>query len=247
MILPNGDIRDFWMGHRLVVLPDYQGLGIGTKFNDWCGEYFLSQGLKYYVKTAHFKLKDYYKKNDFWDIVNEECRKFKKGDLKYKTSLKEGINPLKYDKPFKLYDQGIGQEGKMMAHWINRPLISARYLGKDYIEKPHKYIVFEAELNTRLTKETLSEIIDKEHYWEVICDDTKNNGITTLVCHEFGLQSNPLYYNNFHNVKKHYSDDLIYVYDDKHKQLLEEMKKLNVECIEKKNDTYYREESIFDF
>ena len=94
-------------------------------------------------------------------MIKEENRKFKKSDLQYKTSLPKGVDPMTYTKPFKLFDCKVGtntKSGKNMAHWINRPLISARYLGKDYVEKEHKIILFEAELNSTLTEETFKEI-----------------------------------------------------------------------------------------
>ena len=237
------------MGHRLVVLPDYQGLGIGTKFNDWCGEYMLSQGCKYYVKTAHYKLINYYKKNKYWEVIKEENRKFKKSDLQYKTSLPKGVDPMTYTKPFKLFDSKINKNnGKNMAHWINRPLISAKYLGKDYVEKEHKIILFEAELNSTLTEETLKEIINNDFYYEVICEGVRNGDITTSVCHKLGLQSKPLYYNNFKHVEDAIKskNDIIYIYDTKHCQFLDKMKELNFQCIEKKNNTILRETSLFD-
>ena len=48
---PSGTTKFAFRTHRLVVLPDYQGLGIGTKFEEFLGDYLLSQGEKLYLSA----------------------------------------------------------------------------------------------------------------------------------------------------------------------------------------------------
>lgn len=38
---------------RLVVLPDYQGVGIGKRLLNWVGEYYKSQGFRIILTTSH--------------------------------------------------------------------------------------------------------------------------------------------------------------------------------------------------
>jgi GNAT superfamily N-acetyltransferase len=45
--------------HRLVVLPDYQGLGIGTRLSNATASRFLLRGNRYTSKSASFVLRDY--------------------------------------------------------------------------------------------------------------------------------------------------------------------------------------------
>ena len=40
-------------GHRTVVLPDYQGIGIGNRVSEWMGEYVRSQGFRFSSTTSH--------------------------------------------------------------------------------------------------------------------------------------------------------------------------------------------------
>jgi len=47
------------MEHRLVVLPAYQGLGIGTSLSDEIARRYVAHGQKYVGKTAHPKLATY--------------------------------------------------------------------------------------------------------------------------------------------------------------------------------------------
>lgn len=41
------------MGHRLVVLPDWQGLGLGWRFDQWMGELLHRHGWRYHNVTSH--------------------------------------------------------------------------------------------------------------------------------------------------------------------------------------------------
>lgn len=50
---PHAIARDIKIGHRLVVLPDYQGLGIGWKFDEWVGEMLHRRGWRYHTTTSH--------------------------------------------------------------------------------------------------------------------------------------------------------------------------------------------------
>lgn len=207
------------MVHRLVILPDYQGLNIGTKFNDYCCDILLNQGLKVYLKTAHFKLMNYLKKSNKWQVVNEDFCKYKSSFDKFKNSLKFGENPHLTKKPFKVYNDS-GYLG--MSIWVNRSLISARFVGEDFFNKKHKIIVFEAEASKNETEKILKNYIKKysDFYIEVICDDTKNNGITTLVCHKLGLCSYSLYdkeHKTINEFLKNYNkNDFVYIYDKIH-------------------------------
>ena len=38
LCMPSGTSKHSYRGHRLVVLPDYQNLGVGTKINEFLGD-----------------------------------------------------------------------------------------------------------------------------------------------------------------------------------------------------------------
>lgn len=50
---PHPLVNNMKSGHRMVVLPDWQGLGLGIKFFNWMGQYLYDQGLRYTSVTAH--------------------------------------------------------------------------------------------------------------------------------------------------------------------------------------------------
>ena len=62
----NRDIHSYWRGHRTVVLPEFQGLGIGTAFSDAIAEIYVSRGLRYFSKTAHPSFGEHREKSPLW-------------------------------------------------------------------------------------------------------------------------------------------------------------------------------------
>lgn len=63
---PHYRVRNIKMGHRLVVLPDYQGLGIGGRFDDWLGQYLYDQGMRYHKVISHPALIAYFQRSPRW-------------------------------------------------------------------------------------------------------------------------------------------------------------------------------------
>ncbi len=62
------------MGHRLVVLPDYQGLGIGLAFDNWLGEYLNARGYRYHKTISHPALIHAYARSPRWRLSDGSNR-----------------------------------------------------------------------------------------------------------------------------------------------------------------------------
>lgn len=65
---PHPKRKNIKMGHRLVVLPDYQGLGIGGRLDDWLGLHLYKQGFEYRNVVAHPAMIAYYTKSPRWKL-----------------------------------------------------------------------------------------------------------------------------------------------------------------------------------
>lgn len=61
-----GDNRTCFRGSRTVILPDYQGLGVGARFSDEIASITLDRGYRYYSRTAHVRLGEYRQNSDKW-------------------------------------------------------------------------------------------------------------------------------------------------------------------------------------
>lgn len=53
-------------GHLLVVLPEWQGLGLGWRFDVWLGEHLALKGMKYRNATTHPRLIQAFDKSPRW-------------------------------------------------------------------------------------------------------------------------------------------------------------------------------------
>jgi ABC-type lipoprotein export system ATPase subunit/GNAT superfamily N-acetyltransferase len=73
----NRDIHSYWRGHRTVVLPEFQGMGIGTAFSDAIAQIYVDRGLRYFSKTAHPSFGEHREKSPLWRATstNRKSRK----------------------------------------------------------------------------------------------------------------------------------------------------------------------------
>jgi ABC-type lipoprotein export system ATPase subunit/GNAT superfamily N-acetyltransferase len=62
----NRDIHSYWRGHRTVVLPEFQGMGLGTAFSDAIAQIYVDRGLRYFSKTAHPSFGEHREKSPLW-------------------------------------------------------------------------------------------------------------------------------------------------------------------------------------
>lgn len=67
---PHSTINNLKMAHRLVVLPDYQGLGIGPRLNTWLAEHLRCRGYRYRIRTSHPSLVRSYLADPAWRLVH---------------------------------------------------------------------------------------------------------------------------------------------------------------------------------
>jgi GNAT superfamily N-acetyltransferase len=63
---PSGTIKNAWRGHRTVVLPEYQGLGLGVRLSDAVAEIMVQNGHRYFSKTAHPRMGEYRERSPLW-------------------------------------------------------------------------------------------------------------------------------------------------------------------------------------
>lgn len=68
---PHPKVNDIMQGNRLVVHPDYQGLGIGGKIDDFLGQYLYLQGYRYHNTIAHPAMINYYSKSPRWKLISQ--------------------------------------------------------------------------------------------------------------------------------------------------------------------------------
>ena len=83
---PNGYFKNGWRGHRTVVLPDFQGMGIGTRFSDAIAQMYVENGCKYFSRSANPRFGNYRENSPLWKPTSKNRRK--RTDVKHKNVFK---------------------------------------------------------------------------------------------------------------------------------------------------------------
>lgn len=79
---PHPTTKNIRMGHRLVVLPDYQGLGIGLIFDNWLGEHLAAKGYRYHKTISHPALIHALAKSPRWKMHKQGANRPTRGGAK---------------------------------------------------------------------------------------------------------------------------------------------------------------------
>lgn len=60
------DVKHAWREHRVVVLPDYQGMGIGNKTSEMFAQAYIEKGCQYFAKTSNVRMGEHRDKSPLW-------------------------------------------------------------------------------------------------------------------------------------------------------------------------------------
>lgn len=85
---PHPHLKNVWKGHRTVVLPDFQGVGLGNKLSEHVGDLLLSEGKRFTSVTSHPAMIHYRAKSPKWIMTRGPARMNKPmtGDIHTKTN-----------------------------------------------------------------------------------------------------------------------------------------------------------------
>lgn len=71
LAFPRAGLKNGWREHRTVILPEFQGLGIGVRLSDTVARFVLSWGGRYYSKTAHPRMGGYRDASPLWRATSK--------------------------------------------------------------------------------------------------------------------------------------------------------------------------------
>jgi len=92
---PHPKARNIMQGHRLVVLPDYQGLGIGGRMDDWIGQYLYDKGYRYHNVIAHPAMIAYYSRSPRWTLLRAGRQTQKKSCATIASKSRSAVKSLR--------------------------------------------------------------------------------------------------------------------------------------------------------
>jgi GNAT superfamily N-acetyltransferase len=93
--LPSGSLKNAFRSSRIVVLPDYQGLGIGYEISKFMGSIYKSVGRRYFTKTVHPALGEKRNASNLWRATpdNGKERKKRNKESNYASHWKHNSRP----------------------------------------------------------------------------------------------------------------------------------------------------------
>ena len=164
--IPSGNIKHGFRPSRTVVLPDYQNLGIGTKLSEAIGDIYLKNGYKFYYRTSHLRLRDFFNKSPYWEATSHNNKKA---------------------------DANKNFDNKAVS--TNRICGAYEYFGKDYT-KEHIDIVldYSENINLELFKDDIKYLKDHNYYITVITGNVNEDNPVEVICQELGIRTQMLYY-----------------------------------------------------
>ena len=90
--LPSGYVKNSFRGSRTVVLPDFQGLGIGYYFSNYIASLYKKNGCRYFVKTSNPALGEKRLNSNNWRETSKSRRNFSDKAKKDMSKNKMGFN-----------------------------------------------------------------------------------------------------------------------------------------------------------
>jgi GNAT superfamily N-acetyltransferase len=76
---PNGYLKNAWRGHRTVILPDFQGMGLGVRLSDFVARLHVAEGKRYFSRTAHPRMNNYRAASPEWRLAAHSGEKRESG------------------------------------------------------------------------------------------------------------------------------------------------------------------------
>ena len=89
LTLPSGTLKNAWRGHRTVILPDYQGMGIGPRLSNAIAQIHIDEGHRFFSKTSHPRLINYRENSPLWKPTSKH-KKMRK-DVTDKNTYKNHV------------------------------------------------------------------------------------------------------------------------------------------------------------
>lgn len=89
LALPSGSLHHAFREHRVVILPDYQGMGIGNKLSETIGQAYVNAGCRYFAKTSNPRMGEHRDKSSLWKATahnHSDRKEYKNKDGSMKTS-----------------------------------------------------------------------------------------------------------------------------------------------------------------
>lgn len=118
---PHAHVKDIKMAHRVVVLPDYQGLGLGMRMNDWIGQQLAEQGYRYRYVVSHPAVIAYCRRSPRWEATHSRQKQLQTATSKDKHLKPHNLSPRRLSLHSFQYRPIAGTAAKIAARKAHSP------------------------------------------------------------------------------------------------------------------------------
>jgi len=98
LAMPSGSIKNAYRGHRTVILPDFQGLGLGNGLSNAIAQVYIDLGGRYFSRTANPRMGEYRQNSSLWKPTSKNkvlrtdvMKSIENGKLFYNNHVTDGI------------------------------------------------------------------------------------------------------------------------------------------------------------
>lgn len=115
---PSGTLENAWRAHRTVVLPDFQGLGIGPAISDGVAEIMVNGGnRRYFSRTAHPRFGQYRNTHPPTDKKGGWIKTAEDGKIRSRSRIRANG---------KQDDNGMGDQRECSSHEFVPPIVRGK-------------------------------------------------------------------------------------------------------------------------
>lgn len=166
---PSGTMNYAKSIHRLVILPDFQGMKLGTRFMETLAEIYLKRGYKVHIRTAHERLGDHMEASALWRATgrNGKTGAISNGAINGKNQNMYIVNSVRY---------------------------SYEYMGEEWANKPHIEFAVDSldDIDVDALRSLLVELKRKNHL-TIVHNKVQGDSWLNAMCRELGIRTELLY------------------------------------------------------
>lgn len=165
--LPSGTLKNAWREHRTVILPEFQGMGLGTKISDLLGALMVEQGYRFFSRTAHVRFGKHRDLSRKWLATSTNKKKRSEKD---------------------------NNTNDMWTIDFTRICYSHEYVGEEYAIKQHKRISVVVESDSKdgdilnWFEDYIKTKYNKESEFLIIHVPCRGRTIIDDLCQKYGIR-----------------------------------------------------------
>jgi hypothetical protein len=112
---PNGNWKSAWRGHRTVIIPEFQGMGIGNRLSECVAQIVVDSGSRFFSKTSHPAMGEHRNNSKLWKPTSKN--KVLRKDYNSNRKTKEDGHKRKHVNRICYSHEYVGENPNCQEHY----------------------------------------------------------------------------------------------------------------------------------